>query len=112
MRVKFIATLVMSLMGLMLLLPYPNIDSDRFLLGWNLCAPFAYFIVDRLFKYISMNVYDRDFILWLRYSDEIDDSLTGVNQHVGMLDILLSLLSLALAFGLTIFGVTLARGIL
>lgn len=111
MRTKFIGTTILAVVGAILLVPYPNIESDTFLLGWNLCAPFVFFIIDRLFTYISMNAYDRDYILWLRHSDEIDDSLTGINLHVRFLDVVLSLLALVCAFGLTVIGAVIAHGL-
>jgi hypothetical protein len=77
------------------------------MLYWGQCIPILYYGMDRLFRYFSFKIYDRDFVLWLRGSDEIDDSFGGKNPHVKVLDIVFSL-------GLLIFIVltTLIGGLL
>ncbi|APY09535.1 hypothetical protein BWZ20_15035 [Winogradskyella sp. J14-2] len=49
---------------------------------FGFCVPIVYWIFDRLFKKISENIHKRDFILFLRYSDEINDGLGAKNPHV------------------------------
>jgi len=56
----------------------------------GLCIPMIYWLCDRLFKFISIKLHDRDFILFLRHSDEIDDQLGAENAHVDITDKLFS----------------------
>ena len=49
---------------------------------FGFCVPIVYWIFDRIFKKISERLHERDFILFLRYSDEINDQLGAKNTHV------------------------------
>ena len=55
--------------------------DDR-VMYFGFCVPIVYWIFDRLFKKVSENIHKRDFILFLRYSDEINDGLGAKNPHV------------------------------
>jgi hypothetical protein len=55
---------------------------DDKIMYFGFCVPIVYWIFDRLFKRISENIHKRDFILFLRYSDEINDGLGAKNPHV------------------------------
>lgn len=55
---------------------------DDKVMYFGFCVPIVYWIFDRLFKKISENIHKRDFILFLRYSDEINDGLGAKNPHV------------------------------
>lgn len=82
----------------------PSISKSEFMLYWGVCAPLVYYATDRLFRYLSIQAYGRDFILWLRYSDEIDDSIGGRNPHIKMYDKVFSLSLLILIVTLTAVG--------
>jgi hypothetical protein len=72
--------------------------SDR-IMYFGFLAPIIYWTFDRIFKKISFRIHNRDFILYLRYSDEINDSFGAKNPHVKVSDKLFS-------FGLLIIIVT------
>ena len=55
---------------------------DDKVMYFGFCVPIVYWIFDRLFKKISENIHKRDFILFLRYSDEINDGFGAKNPHV------------------------------
>ena len=55
---------------------------DDKVMYFGFCVPIVYWIFDRLFKKISENIHKRDFILFLRYSDEINYGLGAKNPHV------------------------------
>ena len=57
---------------------------------FGFCVPLIYWVFDRIFKCISQKIHNRDFILYLRYSDEINDKLGAKNTHVTESDILFS----------------------
>ena len=63
---------------------------DDKVMYFGFCVPIVYWIFDRLFKKISENIHKRDFILFLRYSDEINDGFGAKNPHVKDSDKLLS----------------------
>ena len=78
--------------------------NDR-IMYFGFCVPIIYWIFDRIFKRISENIHKRDFILFLRYSNEINDRLGAKNPRVKSSDKLFS-------FGLlTIIVATLLIGI-
>jgi hypothetical protein len=93
--------------GLLGLVFMSDTSKANIMLYWGLCVPILSYGMDRLFRYLSFKIYDRDFVLWLCGSDEIDDSIGGRNPHVKPLDIVFSL-------GLLIFIVltTLIGGLL
>ena len=55
---------------------------DDKVMYFGFCVPIVYWIFDRLFKKISENIHKRDFILFLSYSDEINDGFGAKNPHV------------------------------
>ena len=74
-----IGLLTIGLYGFLFL--KPTLRTDK-VLYFGLCIPTVYWIFDRIFKRISENIHKRDFILFLRYSDEINDGLGAKNPHV------------------------------
>lgn len=74
---------------------------------WCFSLPIVIFLLDRLFKKYSEKKHGRDFILWLRYSDEINWSIGGVNPHVKTSDKILSVGLLSILVGLLGLGATL-----
>ena len=72
--------------------------SDR-MIHFALCLPIVYWISDRIFKKISERLHQRDFILYLRNSDEIDDGLRAENPHVKASDKLFSVVLLIIIIG-------------
>lgn len=93
-----------GLLGYLVTGMYASVLGSQFLL-----IPFIYNCFDRLFKYITLKKYKRDFYLWLRYSSEIDDRMMGHNPHVGVLDKLFSVTLLFMIMGLLIIGVLVYR---
>lgn len=78
------------------------IEKERF--SHNGCyflfSPFIYNLFDRILKTISIKKYNRDFYLFLRNSDEIDDTMFTSNPHINWFDKLVSFLLLILILGL------------
>lgn len=92
--------LIVSLVGL----PIDGLERDINFLHFCLKCPFIYCCMDILFKAISKSVYNRDFYVWLRGSDDIGPSIFDKNPHVKPLDKLFSvLLSFTIMF-LPLFG--------
>ena len=83
----FSALLIIGLYGIIIVKPIIRDDRMLFL---GFCIPMIYWLCDRLFKFISIKLHGRDFILFLRQSDEIDDQLGAENAHVDITDKLFS----------------------
>lgn len=107
--IRLSVTSILFVFGGLNLAKSASINGDEFLLYWGLCVPFAYYVTDRLFRKLAIMAYNRDFILWLRGSFEIDDSLFGSNPHVKTLDIVFSIGLLVLIIGLTTLGAVLSK---
>lgn len=63
---------------------------DDKVMYFGFCVPIIYWVFDRIFKRISENIHKRDFILFMRYSDEINDGFGAKNSHVKESDKLFS----------------------
>ena len=68
----------------------PGVNHDGGSLFACMLVPLFYNCCDRLFKKISERKQGRDFYLYLRGSNEIDDRMGGKNPHVTTLDIVFS----------------------
>jgi len=55
--------------------------NDR-IMYFGFCVPIIYWTFDRIFKLISENMHKRDFILFLRYSKEINDGFGAKNTQI------------------------------
>lgn len=77
---------------------------DDFMLNWCLCMPLFYYSIDRFFRFLSFKIYNRDFILWLKNSPEIDDSWGAKNPHVKAFDIVFSVSLLVVIIGGMLVG--------
>ena len=64
-------------------------NNDR-VMYFGFCVPIIYWTFDRIFKRISENLHERDFILFLRNSDEINSGFGAENPHVKASDKLIS----------------------
>ncbi|WP_289063958.1 hypothetical protein [uncultured Zobellia sp.] len=78
-----IGLLAMGLYGFLFVKPELRQDRTMF---FGFCVPIVYWIFDRIFKRISENIHQRDFILFLRYSDEINHGFGAKNPHVKISD--------------------------
>ncbi len=101
-------SVALFLAGILNMLLREDSSPDNRILCWELCVPFLYYSVDRLFRSISFSIQKRDFILWLSHSDEIDTSFGAKNPHVRPLDIVFSIgllvfIILAILVGVIIF---------
>lgn len=103
-RTKLLFTFLLFLIGIVLLALSTD-NKELFVLGWGMAMPFAFQLLTDLFDFISMKVYGRRYILWLQWSDEIDTSFGAINDEIGILDIVFSLASVALIFGLIVYAV-------
>ncbi len=74
-----------------------------------LFIPFVFNCFDRLFKFISIRRSGRDFYLYLRYSEEIDDKIFADNPHINGFDKFFSIALLFIIIGLIMFGVMIFR---
>lgn len=84
---------------------YPT-DRETLILFLNYCIPLIYFVMDRILKKVSLQINGRDFYLWLRGSNEVDDRLEGKNPHVKPIDQLISVGLLIYIFVLVILSGT------
>ena len=103
-KMRWLVCSGLFVIGLVGLIMNPISNEENIMLFWGLCVPIVYYSIDRLFRLLSFKIYDRDFILWLRWSDEIDDSLFGKNPHVKAYDRLFSIGLLIIIFTLTVLG--------
>ena len=76
-------------------------------IGYFMVVPPVVFFVERLFRLLSIKFQNRDFDLYLRGSNEIEDSffMRGKNPHVTALDIVFSISMLGTIMGLVLLGV-------
>ena len=72
---------------------------------FGFCVPIIYWTFDRIFKRISENMHKRDFILFLRYSDEINDGFGAENPKVKISDKLFSFGLLTIILGTLFIGI-------
>ena len=93
---RWLSTGILFLSGLIVFYTERSIDKDFGFLSWCVITPLIYNVVDRVLKLLSLRILKRDFFLWLRYSNEIDDSPGGKNPHIHWLDKVLSIALLAL----------------
>jgi len=63
--------------------------NDR-IMYFGFCMPLIYWTFDRVFKRSSENIHKQDFILFLRYSDDINDGFGDENPTVKISDKLFS----------------------
>ncbi len=77
--------------------------NDR-IMYFGFCVPIVYWIFDRIFKRISETIHQRDFILFLRNSGEIDNKLGAKNPHVEKSDKLFSIGLLIIIIGTLLLG--------
>ncbi|NOQ71023.1 MAG: hypothetical protein GQ574_03415 [Crocinitomix sp.] len=87
-----------------LILAFAEQSQEFYLLAWCLMCPIVVFLFDRIFKKYSEKKNGRDFILWLRYSDEINWSVAAKNPHVMVLDKIISVTLLTVLIGLVSAG--------
>jgi hypothetical protein len=74
--------------------------------SYFMAVPAITFFVDRLLRLLSFKFQNRDFYLYLKYSNEIDESfpMRGKNPHVSTLDIVFSMTMLVTMMGLFLIG--------
>jgi hypothetical protein len=101
-----IAMMVTSIIGFF----SSNDNAIRFFFYSMIIPPISFFL-DRIFKLMSLRLYNRDFYLYLRGSKEINDSFSGLgmNKHIRWSDILfsfsiLSTILILIVLGAVLFG--------
>ena len=106
-RFKRMLAMGMSSVGLLGFL-LSNTNNYRFLFYSLLTTP-IFILLESLFKRFSIQKHHRDFYLWLRYSNDIDDSLSGMgtNTHVKTSDKIFSITLLLFIVGLCVWGAVL-----
>lgn len=102
--IRWIVCSGLFLTGLIGLTSDQTLSKDDMILFWGMCVPIAYYSTDRFFRFLSFKIYNRDFILWLRGSDEIDDTIFARNPHVKPYDKLFSVGLLVLICALIFVG--------
>lgn len=103
-QVLVVVMTAISVIGLTL----SNTNESRLFFYAFITTP-IYLLVDMGFKFLSIKRHSRDFYLWLRFSDEIDDSFSGIdnNKHIKTSDVIFSISLLILIIGLCAFGAVL-----
>lgn len=67
------------------------VDKEKLLMYHGCYVPLIYWSFDRIFKQLSLKIQKRDFILYMRKSDDINDGpFNFKNPQVKMLDIVFS----------------------
>jgi hypothetical protein len=66
-------------------------ETDMPFFFFCLCIPLVYYFFDRIFRKISFKIHNRDYILWVKGSSEIDDRLFAENPHVKTSDKIFSI---------------------
>ncbi|QXP69849.1 hypothetical protein H0I29_14660 [Polaribacter sp. R2A056_3_33] len=92
--------LIVGIFGLLL----KNELRNERLMYFGFCVPLVYWIFDRLFKKLSEKIHNRDFILFLRNSSEIDYGFSAENPHVKTSDKLFSFGLLIIIIGTLFIG--------
>lgn len=98
----YLLNTIICFTGLILALLIQN--REYYFVAWCFSCPLAIFFLDRNLKNYSKKKNGRDFILWLRYSDEIDDSIGAENPQVTTLDKVISIIMLISVWGLLVAG--------
>ena len=96
-----IGLLIIGLFGFLYI--KPEFRGDK-IMYYGFCVPIIYWIFDRIFKRISENIHKRDFILFLRNSNEINSEFEAENHHVKKSDKLFSFGLIAIIIGALIIG--------
>ena len=91
-----------------LLDPKTEFRNDR-IMYFGFCVPIIYWFFDRVFKFISLKINKRDFILYLRGSDEINNGFGAKNHHIKGLDILFSFTLIFIILATLLIGINLLR---
>jgi len=94
------------LIASLLILAYSDIkllDGREKLAIWGLTTPFIFSLLNNLFKIISIQIHNRDLHLWLRGSNDIDDSKLSGGKHVKGSDRILSIILLFTVIFLPLF---------
>ncbi len=99
--VKWLITITLAIIGLIGFLVTRSADY-RFLF-YSMMIPSVYLLIDNLFKKISVRFQGRDFYLYLRNSDDIDEH----DEDISALDIVFSFTILGLIMGLCVLGAVL-----
>lgn len=81
-------------------------QEDELAMYYGLCVPIIYWTFDRIFRKASIGLHKRDFILYMRNSDEINSQLFGENPHVKASDKLFSFGLLVVIVGALLIGLT------
>jgi hypothetical protein len=97
-----VGLLAIGLFGLL----YSKVEfrNDR-IMYFGFCVPIVYWSFDRIFKRISEKIHQRDFILFLRYSNEINDGFGAKNPNVENTDKLFSFGLLIIIVGTLLIGI-------
>lgn len=90
-KIVWIICLILIIIGLNGLFNSSRENRDELIMYYGFCVPIIYWIMDRYFKHLSFKILNRDFILYMRFSTEIDDSISGDNPHVKISDKIFSL---------------------
>lgn len=91
--------------GLFGILYYKSEYRNDRIMYFGCCVPIIYWTFDRIFKRISENLYNRDFILYMRNSDEINNGFGAENSHVKNSDKLFSFGLLIIIVGTLLIGI-------
>lgn len=102
--VRWIVCGVPALIGIIILLVGKgDLSRDFNFMAWGLINPVFYNIADRLLKMLSEKLIDRDFILWIRGSSQLNRGWGADNSHVTFLDKVFSFLLLLVIIVLPFF---------
>lgn len=98
---KWYFVILLACIGVVLMYIEGNIRNDL-LLNSTFFTPFIYSIIDLSFTKLSFYIHNRDLYLWLRNSNDIDNSKLSGGKHVRASDRLFSIILLLLVITLPI----------
>ncbi len=90
-KLRWLICICLSIIGIIGIQINYKPDSDMPFFFFCLCIPFVYYTFDRIFRQISIKLHNRDYILWVNGSSEIDDRLFAENRHVKTSDKIFSI---------------------
>lgn len=107
-KIVWTITIGLFLIGLSkILISKSEFKADR-VLYFGLCIPLIYWTFDRIFKRISENIHNRDFILFLRGSGEVNERIGAKNPNVKNSDKLFTFGLVIIIIGTLLIGIQVA----
>lgn len=109
-KYKWVFTALLFVIGAFGLITSEKDNKELLIFHYHILIPFLYLLLDFFFKRLSYNLHGRDFYLYLRGSDEVDNSFFGKNPHLKATDVIFSFTLLIFIIFSIVFGYELFFG--